>query len=68
MKKTILFAGLVTLITVTACNSSDNTSKTDNKQTEQTAEVYTCPMHPEVVADKPGKCPKCNMDLVKKEK
>jgi len=26
--------------------------------------VYTCPMHPEVHSDKPGKCPKCGMDLV----
>ncbi|HEY2104043.1 MAG TPA: heavy metal-binding domain-containing protein [Chthoniobacterales bacterium] len=25
---------------------------------------YTCVMHPEVVSDKPGKCPKCGMDLV----
>lgn len=26
---------------------------------------YTCPMHPEIVSDKPGKCPKCGgMDLV----
>ena len=24
---------------------------------------YTCPMHPEVRFDKPGKCPKCGMDL-----
>jgi hypothetical protein len=23
-------------------------------------------MHPEVTASKPGKCPKCGMDLVKK--
>jgi len=29
--------------------------------------VYTCPMHPEVTSDKPGKCPKCGMNLVKKE-
>jgi Cu(I)/Ag(I) efflux system membrane fusion protein len=29
--------------------------------------VYTCPMHSEVVQDKPGKCPKCKMNLVKKE-
>jgi hypothetical protein len=29
--------------------------------------VYTCPMHPEVVQDKPGKCPKCGMTLVRKE-
>jgi P-type Cu2+ transporter len=25
---------------------------------------YTCPMHPEVTSDAPGKCPKCGMDLV----
>ncbi len=28
--------------------------------------MYTCPMHPEVTSDKPGKCPKCGMALVKK--
>lgn len=28
---------------------------------------YTCPMHPEVISDKPGKCPKCGgMELVEK--
>jgi hypothetical protein len=25
---------------------------------------YTCPMHPEIVSDGPGKCPKCGMALV----
>ncbi|MFZ2202707.1 MAG: heavy metal-binding domain-containing protein, partial [Microgenomates group bacterium] len=25
---------------------------------------YTCPMHPEVILDAPGKCPKCGMELV----
>src|ERR1044071_5967743 len=25
---------------------------------------YTCPMHPEIVKDAPGKCPKCGMNLI----
>lgn len=29
--------------------------------------IYTCPMHPEVILDKPGNCPICGMILVKKE-
>ncbi|MCG3150126.1 MAG: hypothetical protein PCFJNLEI_03604 [Verrucomicrobiae bacterium] len=31
------------------------------------AVAYTCPMHPEVLANKPGKCPKCGMNLVEKK-
>ncbi len=30
-------------------------------------EVYTCPMHPQIVQDRPGQCPICGMDLVKEE-
>lgn len=29
---------------------------------------YTCPMHPEVVSAKAGKCPKCGMNLTPKAK
>jgi hypothetical protein len=30
--------------------------------------IYTCPMHPEIQSDKPGKCPKCGgMDLIPKD-
>lgn len=28
---------------------------------------YTCPMHPNVIQDGPGKCPVCGMDLVSKQ-
>jgi hypothetical protein len=39
------------------------------KKTTSTAsgavQKWTCPMHPEVISDKPGQCPKCGMDLVK---
>ena len=33
----------------------------------KTTAMYACPMHPEVTSDKPGKCSKCGMDLVKKK-
>lgn len=28
---------------------------------------YSCPMHPEVVSDRPGKCPRCGMALVERD-
>ena len=31
------------------------------------AELYYCPMHPDYTSDKPGECPICGMNLVKKE-
>jgi Cu(I)/Ag(I) efflux system membrane fusion protein len=30
--------------------------------------TYTCPMHPTVVSDKPGTCPVCGMNLVRKSR
>ena len=36
------------------------------KKKAEMKEVYTCPMHPDVKSDKPGKCPECGMKLEKK--
>ena len=44
----------------------DMGGKMDNCSMMMTA-TYTCPMHPEVITNKPGKCPKCGMTLVKKK-
>ena len=34
----------------------------------QTRTLYTCPMHPKYVSDRPGDCPICGMRLVPVEK
>ncbi|OGS36846.1 MAG: hypothetical protein A2293_04260 [Elusimicrobia bacterium RIFOXYB2_FULL_49_7] len=39
----------------------------DSHRTAPSKESYTCPMHPEVIRDKPGSCPLCGMDLVRKK-
>ncbi|HEY6007123.1 MAG TPA: efflux RND transporter periplasmic adaptor subunit [Geobacteraceae bacterium] len=36
------------------------------RQGSQAKELYTCPMHPFIIKDKPGSCPICGMTLVKK--
>lgn len=38
------------------------------KKTAPMQAIYTCPMHPDVSSDKPGKCPKCGMDLTRSKK
>lgn len=71
----LVVAVLVVLVAATAvgllagCNKSASTSTTAVSTPEATSAagvVYTCPMHPEVTSNKPGKCPKCGMNLVKK--
>ncbi|MBK8787044.1 MAG: hypothetical protein IPN43_11270 [Chitinophagaceae bacterium] len=39
---------------------------TKNQNMDAT-KTYTCSMHPEVISDKPGKCPKCGMELIEKK-
>jgi hypothetical protein len=42
-------------------------STTSQPASPQPTVLYTCPMHPEVVFDKAGTCPKCGMKLVVKK-
>lgn len=37
-----------------------------NKSAVTKGEIYTCPMHPQIISDHPGQCPICGMDLVLK--
>ena len=70
MKKVIFMAIAILFSAVAVFAAPSNTALSDTTKTKKVkpAKVqYTCTMHPEVLSDKPGKCPKCGMTLVKKE-
>lgn len=56
----------ILLVGLMACNT--NKDQHDQHNTKAEPDVYTCPMHPQITRDKPGQCPICGMQLVKKEK
>ncbi len=64
--KTIIMAFAI-LLTGTATFAQTKQS-TKHKHHAAAATKYTCTMHPEVVMNKPGKCPKCRMALVPMKK
>ncbi len=64
MKK-VMIAAAILLAANTGVFAQDSTHKAGTHQHKMTnSKKYTCTMHPEVVMDKPGKCPKCGMKLV----
>ena len=59
MLLTLIFGVLLSALPVlTGCKKAETTSESVSQ--------YTCAHHPEVVQSTPGKCPKCNMDLIVK--
>jgi hypothetical protein len=47
------------------CSGSSQKTNQAAQKDAQTVH-YTCSMHPEVLQNKPGDCPKCGMKLVEK--
>ena len=47
--------------------SLSNQKTVTKNQNMAATKTYTCSMHPEVISDKPGKCPKCGMELIEKK-
>ncbi len=54
---------LLPVIFLTSCKNKKGTTAENVQKKEQ----WTCSMHPEIIRDKPGTCPICGMELVRKE-
>ncbi|BAU52066.1 heavy metal-binding domain-containing protein [Mucilaginibacter gotjawali] len=70
MKKVTLMAIAILFSVASAFAAHTNTSVADTTKTKKVKPaklMYTCPMDADVLSDKPGKCPKCGMTLVKKD-
>jgi len=66
------YFGIALLLAAIGCKPSggDSMGSMTNNSSASTMPAgmtYTCTMHPEVASDKPGKCPKCGMELVVKK-
>lgn len=57
--KTVAFVSLAPALLLAACKDAGKKEIASEKK-----QTYTCPMHPQIVQDKPGTCPICGMDLV----
>lgn len=51
------------IIAFTACKQKPQQVRESHRHA---GDIYTCPMHPRIVQDKPGTCSICSMSLVKK--
>ncbi|HSS22483.1 MAG TPA: SCO family protein [Pyrinomonadaceae bacterium] len=54
---------IIGLVPVLPAHRSEVTAQTVQKQAQKKIRRYSCPMHPEVVYKRAGKCPKCGMSL-----
>jgi hypothetical protein len=48
--------------------AAPSTGHAEDAAPKPNADRWSCPMHPEIVRDAPGKCPICGMNLVKGSK
>lgn len=61
----LFFIAIILIVAGTSCRQKK--SETHTHDASEGKQLYTCSMHPEIIREKPGKCPICGMDLIKKE-
>jgi transcription initiation factor IIE alpha subunit len=64
MKKSIIMLAVLFAVNTGTFAQTSRDSVTTHKKTTYSSVKYTCPMHKEVVMNKPGNCPKCGAKLV----
>lgn len=73
--KKLFWIVLLTGFVLSACSDDDLTTANSGVKQETALEhaekhadpKYVCPMHPQIIRDKPGSCPICGMELIKKK-
>ncbi|MEC4048570.1 multicopper oxidase domain-containing protein [Flavobacterium sp. SUN046] len=58
---------IIVLLTFAHIATAQDMKGMDMGKKEKLQIFYTCVMHPEIHSDKPGKCPKCGMVLIKEK-
>ena len=61
----ISFIGLLLFFSIlTSCKNKEEQHQHESEHTQHSQTVYTCPMHSEIISDKPGNCSICKIKLV----
>ncbi len=65
MKNLILTISLIAFVSI-SCNQKKNETVTHSSSveaTQDTTQLYACPMHPEITGEKGATCSECGMEL-----
>jgi len=58
------FAAIAQVGAIAPNRPSSHDHQQEQEQEKESKQLFTCPMHPEIVRAEPGQCPKCGMTLV----
>ena len=67
MKRILIIAAILVIGVGGAYIAFDNHGTTGVAQAEESQQLYTCGMHPQIISKEPGYCPICGMKLTPKK-